>query len=204
MPSCTTCKLEKDESNFNKSKYSKSGFHHYCRSCQHERYKKRREKLKSEDPEGLRLTEKTRAADRRAKMKELGLIPSRKRRVPYSVYKLTAAYRARRMYFSAKSRAEKYNEKFDLDQEWIKRTLDEGVCERSGVAFDLNYEKGKYTNAFGPSIDRIDSSKGYTKINCQIVCNMYNTGKGQHSDAEFIEFCKQVARFNAGTNDSEC
>ena len=58
-------------------------------------------------------------------------------------------------------------------------------------------KKGTKRNLHGPSIDRIDNNKGYTTDNCQIVCNMYNTGKGQHTDLEFLDFCKKVVEFNS-------
>ena len=46
------------------------------------------------------------------------------------------------------------------------------------------------------SIDRIDSSKGYTPDNIQIITKKINMMKQQYSQEEFIEMCKLVAKNN--------
>lgn len=43
------------------------------------------------------------------------------------------------------------------------------------------------------SIDRIDSSKGYTKDNIQLVVRKVNMMKQHYTQEEFIEICKAVA-----------
>lgn len=45
------------------------------------------------------------------------------------------------------------------------------------------------------SVDRIDSSKGYTKDNIQITHKHINLMKRDHSDDYFIELCKKVSDF---------
>ena len=47
-------------------------------------------------------------------------------------------------------------------------------------------------NASAPSIDRIDSSKGYSNENTRIVCRWYNMAKGELSDEEMYKMCKLV------------
>jgi hypothetical protein len=42
------------------------------------------------------------------------------------------------------------------------------------------------------SIDRIDSSKGYTKNNIQCVGGIVNKSKNELSDAEYLELCRAV------------
>jgi hypothetical protein len=46
------------------------------------------------------------------------------------------------------------------------------------------------------SVDRIDSSKGYTKDNIQFVCFMANIAKNKFSCDELINFCNLVSEFN--------
>ena len=64
-------------------------------------------------------------------------------------------------------------------------------CAISGVA--LNTEP---KNPFRASVDRIDSSKGYTLDNIQVVCHFVNTAKMNHSDAFLIDMCMKIAAHN--------
>lgn len=104
--------------------------------------------------------------------------------------------RSKNLLKSAQRRAIKNGLEFSITYERICYSLLIGACERSGIPFDLNPNGDTFRNPFAPSIDRIDSFKGYTPNNIQVVCNFYNTGKGQHSDEEFIRFCHAVATNN--------
>lgn len=59
---------------------------------------------------------------------------------------------------------------FDLDRDWFEVRLAAGVCEMSGLPFDLREKIG--LGGRGPnsaSVDRKDPSGGYTKANCRMV-----------------------------------
>lgn len=106
--------------------------------------------------------------------------------------------RAQTMYNAASSRAKKFGFPCTINRQFLEDKILAGTCERSGIVFDLKhapYKGGR--NPFSPSIDKIDPTKGYTPDNTQVVAWCYNTGKGEMSDAEFIDFCKQVVRHNA-------
>jgi len=60
-------------------------------------------------------------------------------------------------------------------------------CALSGV--DLYF---KYPPKQSASLDRIDSSKGYTKENCQWVHKDVNKMKNDLPEKYFIEFCKKI------------
>ena len=49
-------------------------------------------------------------------------------------------------------------------------------------------------NPSGASIDRIDSSVGYQSGNVQMVCFAANVMKSNRSDADFIEWCRDVVK----------
>jgi hypothetical protein len=49
-----------------------------------------------------------------------------------------------------------------------------------------------FTRATNLSIDRIDSSKPYTKDNIQLVCRAANYAKHTLSQDDFIQLCKEV------------
>ena len=82
-----------------------------------------------------------------------------------------------------------------LDEErLIQRILDSGVCCLSGreLVFETNY-------ITTPSLDRIDSSQGYSDANVQWVGASVNTAKATLANDDFIELCADIARHNGYT-----
>ena len=73
-----------------------------------------------------------------------------------------------------KSRARKRNGSSGLTALDIRALLlrSAGRCEVTGIAFHTNAEMKR--NPFAPSIDRIDSSGGYSMSNCRVVCYAVN------------------------------
>ncbi len=67
---------------------------------------------------------------------------------------------------------------FDLNDEWIDTRIKAGICEVTGIKFDLtpSQRKGIKRPLF-PSIDRIDSNGGYIPSNCRLVVCIYNMAK---------------------------
>lgn len=94
-----------------------------------------------------------------------------------------------------KARARIKNLEMNITQEYMGDLfkLQRGICKLSGRKMILrSYYKDENT----ASLDRIDSSKGYTVGNVQWVHKDMNTMKLDWSDSEFIEACKEVARHN--------
>lgn len=81
---------------------------------------------------------------------------------------------------------------FDLDTKWLIDKFNKGYCEVTGLKFDTS--KKPYVNPYYPSIDRINSKKGYTKDNCQMVCHMYNTAKCEFSKEVFTYWAKAFVK----------
>jgi hypothetical protein len=104
--------------------------------------------------------------------------------------------RAVAIHGQAKRRAKNTGANFDIPVAMIEVLLRIGTCQRSGIKFDLEKHEKLQINPFAPSLDRKDSFKGYTVDNVQLVCDMYNRGKSQNTDEDFIAFCKAVAEFN--------
>tara|TARA_R110000824_G_scaffold8429_9_gene38216 strand:- start:214 stop:828 length:615 start_codon:yes stop_codon:yes gene_type:complete len=79
----------------------------------------------------------------------------------------------------------------DIDYEWIDGQIEilDNKCTKTGLPFVW-----KRHYPFGPSIDRIDSAKGYTQDNCQIVCKMYNFAKNKWSDADVLDMAKALLK----------
>lgn len=76
--------------------------------------------------------------------------------------------------------SKKYKYDCDLTYQWIQEKIELGKCQVTNIPFILT--SGHHP--FAPSLDRIDSSKGYTKDNIQVVVLIYNTAKRQflHDD----------------------
>lgn len=62
-------------------------------------------------------------------------------------------------------------------------------CALSGVPFTPGGARSKTQ----PSLDRIDSTRGYEPDNIQYVTLVVNLAKKNMTDADFITMCKQVA-----------
>ena len=90
----------------------------------------------------------------------------------------TPAGRAARMIEFAKRRAKKKSLPIDIDRDWVLSKLETGACELSGIAFS-------WSGAFVPSIDRVDSSKGYLKSNCRVVVCYVNQAINSMGSATF-------------------
>lgn len=69
---------------------------------------------------------------------------------------------------------------------WEKQ---DGKCVYSGVP--LSYEDN---HPHTVSLDRIDSSKGYTEDNVQFVCTIVNYVKQRFNEDVFLSFCKSVTQ----------
>jgi hypothetical protein len=93
---------------------------------------------------------------------------------------------------SCKRSATKRQQIFDLKIAdivtfWNKQNK---ICEYSGV--EMTLEAGKLNTV---SIERIDSSVGYTKENTVLVCNIINRMKSDFQYEDFYLYCSNVAKF---------
>jgi len=107
-------------------------------------------------------------------------------------------------YFMRKARNRKHE--YDIDLPYLKTLWEEqdGRCAISGIKMALP-PSGRAWERLGndpykPSLDRIDSSKGYFKGNVQFVCNMANLCKSNWTDQQVIEFCVLTTQHNQRNN----
>ena len=63
-------------------------------------------------------------------------------------------------------------------------------CALTNVKFDIE------SKWYKPSLDRIDSNKGYTKTNLRLVAWIVNHCRGNLTDTDFIDMCKKVSNYN--------
>lgn len=70
---------------------------------------------------------------------------------------------------------------------WEKQN---GKCALTGMQMTYKFYEGRVNSNL--SVDRIDSTKGYSKDNVQLVCMAANQMKNDLSMGEFIEMCEAV------------
>lgn len=97
----------------------------------------------------------------------------------------------------AKTRSKRKNICFDLDMSWVQQQLDiyDLKCKRSGLRLTPSREDIAGQHGIHPttvSLDRVDSSKGYTKDNTEIVSYIYNISKNRFTTEDVIEMSKGV------------
>lgn len=89
---------------------------------------------------------------------------------------------------AAKHRAAKTNKDFNLTREWCEQRWT-GNCELTKLPFILNTFR---RNGFSPSIDRIDSTKGYTQDNCRFILWCVNAFKITETDADIYRVAEAL------------
>jgi hypothetical protein len=76
---------------------------------------------------------------------------------------------------------------FEITAADVERMLQEqGLrCAVTGHPFDMKWVGGSRARPYAPSIDRIESSKGYVHGNCRVVCSAVNAALGDLGDKLF-------------------
>lgn len=97
-------------------------------------------------------------------------------------------------------RASKSKLEHEVDVEFLSNLYEsqQGKCALSGIDMEIIGKRGTEQYWKNISIDRIDSSKGYTEGNVQLVCTGVNYMKKDMSDEMFIHFCKTVTENRSG------
>ena len=100
----------------------------------------------------------------------------------------------RQKLWQQKSAAKKRGLVWELDIDaTIAKILRQGHCKLSGVKFVYKGGKDGKRNLYAPSIDRIDSRKGYVPGNVMFVCWGVNVMKHEMSLYQFKKMCARVA-----------
>jgi hypothetical protein len=103
-------------------------------------------------------------------------------------------------YFMKKARGRKHET--DLDLPFLVELWDRqnGRCALSGRLLELppttQAWEDRKRDPWKPSLDRIDSSKGYLKGNVRFVTVIANSAKQVWDDETVVEFCREVAAFH--------
>jgi hypothetical protein len=88
----------------------------------------------------------------------------------------------------AKVHARKKGVSCDLTPEWVRERLDRGMCEMSGLPFDMDAKRGPNT----PSVDRIVPSGQYTQSNCRLILWSLNRALSNYGEDYMLMVFKAV------------
>jgi hypothetical protein len=97
----------------------------------------------------------------------------------------------RLLFHKARNGAEKRSLAFDLTVEDVLQMLEPMTCMATGLP--LSWAGGR-RHHLKPSLDRIDSQRGYSADNVQVVCWMFNQMKGAYSEADFALVAEEFLR----------
>lgn len=98
--------------------------------------------------------------------------------------------RAGKLVSSAKKRAEKYGVGFDLTREWAQRILEAGVCQITGLEFDMVRTGSGCRNPMSPSIDRVKAGGDYTQDNCRVILTGLNFALNEWGEKTYREIAE--------------
>jgi hypothetical protein len=118
-------------------------------------------------------------------------------RTTTAAYRRTARGRAGLLIWFAERRARAAVMEFSIDAQDITKRVATGVCEATGLPFDMAPGPDKHhANPWAPSLDRRDSSKGYTRDNVQVVCVAYNYAKSKWSTEVLLRLARAIVDAN--------
>lgn len=95
---------------------------------------------------------------------------------------------------SIKLRTKKAGMEFDLTRDWILSRVERGRCEATGLTFVLtgDEERGRLRSPWSPSIDRLDTTRGYTQDNCRMVVLAFNTARSDWGDGVVMKMARAL------------
>ena len=170
-------------SEFIKNKSCKDGYANTCKDCQNiysRNWKKKNSKRLS------LLRRKQYAETERGEI--LKRIERRKKLYPLR-------FRCQMLRSGMQNRAKiknlEYDKEFFTIEYLIKRLSKKPICECCGKKLDLGYKSDKKFNDNSPSMDRVNSKKGYIKSNVAILCWRCN----KHKQDATAEELRKIANF---------
>lgn len=87
-------------------------------------------------------------------------------------------------------RAKKYTKDTDIDYEYILGISN--ICNITKRPFSYVNNYNTFSNPLAPSLDRLNSNRGYYKDNVQVVFNCINKMKNDLANEDFIKLWKDL------------
>lgn len=101
--------------------------------------------------------------------------------------------------WGARSRAKKRGMECNISDQFVLNLLkkQDGKCAATGIVLEASRpDTHKDRKPYVVSIDRIDSSKGYTEDNVQLVCSIFNCCKNCYKMEDVTNMCKEYLKYN--------
>ena len=101
-----------------------------------------------------------------------------------------------RMYRSARTSSKQRNLGMTITREDVVRLLERanGKCELTGIAFNSFSTNGSRRRPWIPSLDRIDTSKGYDFGNLRVVCGAVNIAISDFGIDVLVQIAKKLKK----------
>lgn len=172
---CKKCGLEKQLKQFIKNKNCKDGYAGICKECSN-KYSGEWKKKHSKE-----LSEKRRKVYAETEGVEV------KKRIEKRKQLYPLRFRCQMLRMGMAERAKRKKIKFDRDffttKYLMSRLIKNPKCECCRKQLDIGFKEDKKFNDNSPSMDRVNSLKGYTQDNVAILCWRCNKHK-QDANAE--------------------
>jgi hypothetical protein len=162
---CPKCRVEKNIEEFSKAKNRKDGLQTSCKRCHNKYTQENKESIKQL---GIKYRQKNKKLIKENHQKNI----------------------IRTLFNKAKYRTKNKNLEFDITLEWLLERYS-GRCELTKIEFQFA-EEGR--GPISPSLDRIDSSKGYTKDNVRIIIWSLNRALGEDGTEVYERIAKAYFR----------
>ncbi len=185
---CYCCKKTLPTEMFTKSTSRKRGVDAYCKPC-------RKIKRELDKERNNRVRRKTYAENPEARQKYLDYHKNNYHKIKDKRKEYTKEYlqdkdnRAFVMFNTAKGRANKFNLEFNIEP--CDVVIPE-MCPYLNIPISLETGRGRKKD--GPSLDRIDNTKGYIKGNVQVISNLANTMKNSATIDELKVFATNILK----------
>lgn len=177
---CRTCKIEKNILEFGKNKAYSLGYETQCKECRNKKAAISREK--NREKTNKKYVERYHSdPEFKKRRNEISL---------KSYYKTKEEHPERILIYSTRQRAKEKGWEFNLEESDIVFPTH---CPILGIKL---IPGGQGIHTFNsPSIDRIDSSKGYIKGNIRIISLRANMMKNDASLSELESFCANILKY---------
>lgn len=201
---CNTCNISKELDKYHINKAGKDGRHNICKSC-------RSSKRKNLNYNQSKTGEKFCTSCKQKKSfkdfaKDKGSTDGCQTYCKKCKNKFIKEYcntldgYIKKIFRDMKNIADRKDVEVNIDIKHIENLWQEqdGKCALSGEKMThISYKTNTIlTNNYNASIDLIDSTRGYTHDNIQLVSSIVNTVKCDMEMKQFIEMCRKVANFN--------
>lgn len=181
---CACCKLEKERVEFSRKSGNKDGLYSYCKQCKKDQdkvyYSLNRDKVIL----AVKIRSETIKEHLKEYLKEYNEKNYERIKSQRETFRLNNPSNA--IYRAAKHRAKFRGIDFDIE---LTDVIIPEFCPVLHIP--LNVSTGKVSD-YSPSLDRIDSTKGYIKGNVQVISYKANTMKSNANAEDLLLFASWI------------